>query len=80
MARINPTLVYSQPGTDLFIRRDPANTQLWQVISGKWVLTNGKRTGFEVEKVLETGIAKGNLARVRATAHSAERLLTKQTA
>jgi len=78
MARVNPTLVYKQDA--LFIRRDPANTQLWQVIDGKFTLTDGKRTGFELSEVVETGIAKGNLARVRATAHSAERLLTKQTA
>jgi len=73
MARINANLVYPQTGTSLFIRRSPANASEWEVVTGKFSVVDGKRAGFEVEKVLETGIAKGNLARVRAVALHAER-------
>ena len=71
--RINPKLVYPQAKTSLFIRRDPEATSTWQVINGKWVMTDGKRTGFEVSEVLEKGIALGKLARERAVVLHGER-------
>lgn len=66
MARVNASLVYPQKGTSLFIRRNPEKTSEWQVVDGKWLFTDGKRSGFDVEKVLETGIAQGKLARLMA--------------
>lgn len=66
MARINEKLVY--PQGKLFVRRDPANISQWQVVNGKWITEGGKRVGFDLQTVLETGIAKGKIARERATA------------
>lgn len=63
MARINPEKVYAESGN--FIRRDPANTQLWQVISGGYV-GEGKEKMFVMQAVLVGGIAKGKDARVAA--------------
>jgi len=76
--RINPTLVYAQG--KLFIRRNPANVQEWQVIDGKFTLTDGKRTGFELSEVVETGIVTGKLARTMATNLEAQRALQAATA
>lgn len=68
MARINEKLVY--PQNDLFIRRNPEKVSEWQVVNGSWEVTDGKRSGFNLSKVLETGISSGKLARERATAIS----------
>ena len=63
MARINPDKIYPESGN--FIRRDPENTQLWQVISGGYA-GEGKEKLFVVQSVLAGGIAKGHLARIEA--------------
>lgn len=68
MARINENLTYPQKGTNLFIRRSPGKPSEWQVVSGHFNTVDGKRADFVLGAVLESGIAKGKLARERATA------------